>query len=256
MAEEFNSKIKIFKQYIKDQLMKKNLKIAMTCGIIAIIAIPSLYFGINSYINSQVQSASVSINQIQLLDLDNDNMVINASFNVNIPTQVNAAFNIENVQLQYENSVLGTAVLSKSEFQTTDTQFQSIVNITVSNFTVYSQILQDFISKPQLNFSINAQVQFTGALSSIPVQNINKSVEITALNGLNFSINSFNLIDWTQNNLQAEIQASFNNTSVITANIPGLLKDHWKSIQPHNLPFFAEKLSDAQVIFISIFDFT
>ena len=35
-----------------------------------------------------------------------------------------------------------------------------------------------------------------------------------------------------------------------------ILKDHWKSIQPHNLPFFAEKLSDAQVIFISIFDFT
>ncbi len=34
------------------------------------------------------------------------------------------------------------------------------------------------------------------------------------------------------------------------------LKDHWKSIQPHNLPFFAEKSSDAQVIFISIFDFT
>ncbi|MHA1338255.1 MAG: hypothetical protein ACTSPW_21370, partial [Promethearchaeota archaeon] len=82
-----------------------------------------------------------------------------------------------------------------------------------------------FLFLISISIGIKANIQFTGALESIPQQSISKEVSINALGGLNPIIGQFTLKNMTDDILDFEIPCSFSNPSDITTVLSTLRAD-------------------------------
>ncbi|MGQ4873305.1 MAG: hypothetical protein ACP6IY_04445 [Promethearchaeia archaeon] len=191
-------------------------KIALiVIAIIAGISVPSVYFGINTYIQSQLEKTEVSIKSITLKALSSNEMTVDAEFEVKTAIDTEISYKITDVSITYNDKKLGDASLSKDEFTTSDTTYKCEITISITDTATYNKLIEDFIIKNSISIGIEANVQFTGALESVPQQSISKEVSINALGGLNPTIGQFTLKNMSDDILDFEIPCSFSNPSDI-----------------------------------------
>ncbi|MHA1338256.1 MAG: hypothetical protein ACTSPW_21375 [Promethearchaeota archaeon] len=112
-------------------------KIALiVIAIIAGISVPSVYFGINTYIQSQLEKTEVSIKSITLKALSSNEMTVDAEFEVKTAIDTEISYKITDVSITYNDKKLGDASLSKDEFTTSDTTYKSEITISISDFNI------------------------------------------------------------------------------------------------------------------------
>jgi uncharacterized protein DUF3712 len=205
--------------------MEKKAKIIIVLAIITAITIPSVYFGIQAYMKSQVEGTTIDVKSISVKEIGEESMVLNAEFDLKTPTDLKVPFNLSNMKISYNGTLLGTASLSKSEFTTTDAKYETVVTISISNKTNYHSLIEDFVDNSSLIIAMSGTVELTGSYASAPAITLSKDVNITALNGIKVDIVSFKVLNLTQNIIDLEIETKMNNTSSISAKIPGIAVD-------------------------------
>jgi len=172
--------------------MEKKIKVLILVIAIAAIAIPSTYFGIQFFAQSQINDAEVDIDNIELLGLSDDQMIADVEFDIITTNPVSVSFIVSNPDIKYENAILGNVSLSKNEFTTSDSIYQTTITINITNSVLYTQLIEDFINQTSLVLTITGTVEFTGALSGLLPQNFSKDVSINGLDKLTPTIQALN----------------------------------------------------------------
>jgi len=199
--------------------MEKKSKILIIVIAIAAIAIPSTFFGIQFFIGSQINNAELTVEDIELLSLSDDQMIADVEFGVTTTSPIAVSFRLHNISITYDNAILGNVSLSKNEYTTADTVYQTTVTINITNSGLYLKLTEDFINETSLNLGVSGTVEFTGALSSLPSQSFSKEISINGLDQLSPTIQAINFENATEDTLELEIIANLNNPSQLTANL-------------------------------------
>jgi hypothetical protein len=121
--------------------------------------------------------------------------------------------------MTYDDAILGNVSLSKNEFTTVDTVYQTTITINITNSGLYLKLTEDFINETSLNLGVSGTVEFTGELSGLPSHPFSKEISITGLDKLSPTIQAINFQNATENTLELEIIANLNNPSQLTANL-------------------------------------
>jgi hypothetical protein len=226
--------------------MEKKSKILIIAIAIAAIAIPSTFFGIQFFIGSQINNAELTVEDIELLSLSDDQMIADVEFEVTTTSPIAVSFKIHNISITYDDAILGNVSLSKNEFTTADTVYQTTITINITNSGLYLKLTEDFINETSLNLGVSGTVEFTGELSGLPSHPFSKEISITGLNKLSPTIQAINFENATENTLELEIIANLNNPSQLTAN----LSQVWVDIY-YNSSYYVGNASATNVAFVS-----
>ena len=226
--------------------MEKKSKILITVIAIAAIAIPSTFFGIQFFIGSQINNAELTVEDIELLNLSDDQMIADVEFEVTTTSPIAVSFKIHNISMTYDDTILGNVSLSKNEFTTADTIYQTTITINITNSGLYLKLTEDFINETSLNLGVSGTVEFTGALSGLPSHPFSKEISITGLDKLSPTIQAINFENATEDTLDLEIIANLNNPSQLIAN----LSEIWVDIY-YNSSYYVGNASATNVAFVS-----
>lgn len=199
--------------------MKKQIKILLIIIGIVAVTIPSAYFGLQFLAQSEIGEAEVDIIGIELLGLSDDQMIADVEFNVTTTSPVSVSFKVQDINIKYDDEILGNVSLSKDEFTTSDLIYQTTATITITNNALYNQLIEDFINETSLPLTILGIVGFTGALSGLLPQNFSKEISINGLNKITPILQSVEFVNATEDALEFEILANLNNPSSLTANL-------------------------------------
>ena len=226
--------------------MEKKSKILIIVIAIAAIAIPSTFIGIQFFVQSQINDAELTVGDIELLGLSDDQMIADVEFEVTTASPVAVSFKIHNISITFDDAILGNVSLSKNEFTTADTAYQTTITINITNSGLYLKLTEDFINETSLILGISGTVEFTGALSGLPSQPFSKEISITGLDKLSPTIQAINFENATENTLELEIIANLNNPSQLTAN----LSQVWVDIY-YDTSYYVGNASATNVAFVS-----
>lgn len=202
--------------------MNKVQKILLIIGIIVIITVPSAIFGVYFYIQSQLKQTTVSIENIELLDISNDGFTAQVEFTIHATTSKEVSFRITNIEVFYNEALIGNGTASKNEFTTQETVHQTDFTLIVSEQSSYDSLLEDFVKTDLVTLEIIIDIEFLGALSKLPSETFSTEAILSGLNGLPFTIESMDLVDIKNDELLVSIDAKVNNTSFIEATFGAL----------------------------------
>ena len=205
--------------------MEKKSKILIIVIAIAAIAIPSTFFGIQFFIGSQINNAELTVEDIELLSLSDDQMIAEVEFEVTTTSPIAVSFRLHNISMTYDNVILGNVSMSKNEYTTADTIYQTTITINITNSGLYLKLTEDFINETSLNLGVSGTVEFTGELSSLPSHPFSKEISINGLDKLSPTIQAINFENATEDTLELEIIANLNNPSQLTANLSQIWVD-------------------------------
>ncbi|MBD3193283.1 MAG: hypothetical protein GF308_21795 [Candidatus Heimdallarchaeota archaeon] len=205
--------------------MKKSQKILLIIGIVIIIVVPSVAIGVYFYIQSQLKQTTVSIENIELLDISKDGFTARVDFTINAASSQEVSFRIINIGVFYNADLMGNGTASQVEFSTKETIHQTDFTLTVLDQSLYDSLLEDFIMSDLVTLDIAVDIEFLGALSNLPSQSVTTEAILSGLNGLPFSIESLNISDIKDDELSVEIEANVNNTGTIEATFAALQVD-------------------------------
>ena len=206
--------------------MQNKVKVILIVGIIAIaVGIPVTYFGLQSTVKQQIEEASVSVSSVELLKISDDKMKLEVQFEINSQQAMDLSYELEDLSIKFTGNEFGNVSLSISVFNTSSSNQKTNVTINITNHVIYNLLISNFIQSPKISLTITGNVRFKGALATLGPIPFSKDFDLDGLNGLTPIINSFDLINSTNNNLLLKINSTINNPSQLLVNLSKVFLD-------------------------------
>jgi hypothetical protein len=202
--------------------MQKSAKILITLLVILGISIPGVYFGIKMFAQKQIDQVSIVLNQVNIKELDRDRMVMSVDFTLDIPANLDASFELWNLIAKYNGAPVGSVELLENSLQTSQLTYTKDLILTVTNQTGYQMLVSDYVNEVELLILLEGNIHFTGNLAGVPDQTLSKTLTLPGLNGLNFTVSDFRLVDMNGDNVELEIGAIFKNPTTVQAKLAGI----------------------------------
>lgn len=206
-------------------LMNKTVKIVIEMLIVIGITVPSIYLGVNWFVQQQIKNTSITVTSVEILDLSDNEMQMRVGFNLSGVEIEDVGFEVNDLTIKYKGTEFGNVSLSKNTFTGTAGLYTTDATVKISNSTAYNGIITDFINSDVLNFTINGLIAFTGGLSSLPDQPIEKSLAMDGLNGLIPEIQDFELLEATGTTLTFNLTAKFTNPTIMNCSLSNVWID-------------------------------
>lgn len=205
--------------------MKKLYIILIVIGSIVVIAVPSIFLGVYFYSQNRIENTEVTIENFVINDLTDGSLAGAVNFTISEPTQVDATFTIVTLNVSYNDQLLGDGTVVTQSFSTKQANHTTDFTLTITNQPAFTGFIDDFTNQTLLTVDIDVVIEFTGALAALGQKTITKSLEMNGLGALDFSLQSFELVDVEGDALLLEIVAEIYNPSPVEVEISSLYSD-------------------------------
>ncbi len=209
--------------------MEKKAKIAISVVLVLAIAVPSIWFGIDWYLKQQISSAEIEITDVSIQELNDSNMSIYVGFKISTNKNITATFAPENMILNYKAFKLGNIQFMENELRT-EAYLTTLVLVSITNETLYTEMISNFVDNEKMNLTVKGDIKFLEELSVLPLQQVEKEIEIAGLGGLKPSVKDFKLLESGPGMLKFNTTVRFNNPSNINCTLTPL----WVDIKYNN----------------------
>lgn len=194
-------------------------KVIITVVCVVAVGAPLSYLGIEHFAQQQVNSANLSITSIQVHQANLTSMEFTTNIEVQTTSGLSVSFGVANLKLAYQGIEVGKITPTTTSFSSSVHNFSTDCNLSVTDSTQYLHFLSDFVSKSDLSAVITGQIDFTGSLSSLGSQAINKTVSLRGLNGFDIAITNLSVYSIQTTNLTVGATITYNNPSSVSMNI-------------------------------------
>ncbi|MHA1155525.1 MAG: DUF3712 domain-containing protein [Candidatus Heimdallarchaeota archaeon] len=205
--------------------MKKLYIILIVIGSIVVIAVPSIFIGVYFYSQNRIENTDVTIDTFVINDLTDGSLAGTVNFTISEPTQVDATFIIVTLNVSYNDQLLGNGTVLTESFSTQQANHTADFNLVITDQVAFTGFVEDFTNETLLTVDIDVVIEFTGALAVLGQKTVSKSLEMDGLGALDFSLQSFDLVDVKDDELHLEIVAEVYNPSAIEVEISSLNSD-------------------------------
>ncbi|KAJ6250594.1 hypothetical protein M0813_15402 [Anaeramoeba flamelloides] len=180
------------------------------------------YVSVDSYINNALDNADIELDQLTINNMGKDELNTTAVLNVDTKTSVVVSFKLSDGEVQYNNNVFGKVAFSKKSYTTVSDEYTTDFVVQIADIDSYYLLIDDFLNKEEINLPFEVSVQFQGQLSIIKDKVLTKTLSFKAINGLQFELDNFNLLDFTEEIISVSCIASAEVVSNIQAKLPGI----------------------------------
>eukprot|EP01155_Anaeramoeba_flamelloides_P018097 Anaeramoba_flamelloidesa569145_188.p1 GENE.a569145_188~~a569145_188.p1 ORF type:complete len:1219 (-),score=329.00 a569145_188:134-3790(-) len=180
------------------------------------------YVSVDSYINNALDNADIELDQLTINNMGKDELNTTAVLNVDTKTSVVVSFKLSDGEVQYNNNIFGKVAFSKKSYTTVSDEYTTDFVVQIADIDSYYLLIDDFLNKEEINLPFEVSVQFQGQLSIIKDKVLTKTLSFKAINGLQFELDNFNLLDFTEEIISVSCIASAEVVSNIQAKLPGI----------------------------------
>lgn len=165
--------------------MQKNAKILIVALAIIGVSVPSLYFGINAYLDSQMENVSVTIVDFKLTDMDGDSMDLELNLTISTEVEVSVDFHLASAELSYDGVTIGTIAITDNSFTSTTASYvNEEMIVTITNAAKFNEFLSAYINDASVQVAFSGDVVFDSPPVPLSDYEITKTVSLEGLNGL------------------------------------------------------------------------
>ncbi|MHA1211840.1 MAG: DUF3712 domain-containing protein, partial [Candidatus Heimdallarchaeota archaeon] len=205
--------------------MRKLFKILIIVGTIVAIATPSIWLGVYFYAQDRVENTDVTIESFAITNLSDGALEGTVNFTISEPTVVEATFRITEVNVTYDSVLIGEGEVITTEFSTKLASHLADFTLNITNEIAFSDFIDDFVALTSLEIVIDVNVEFLGALATLPDKAISKTIDMDGLGAMTLDLVSFDLIGTTEDELNFDIVAEIYNPSPVEVNISSIYSD-------------------------------
>ncbi len=205
--------------------MKKIYIILIVIGSIVVIAVPSIFLGVYFYSQNRIDNTEVTIDAFVINDLTDGSLAGTVNFTISEPTVVDATFIIVTLNVSYSDHVLGEGTVLTSSFSTQQANHTTDFTLNITDEVAFADFVDDFSNHKTIAVDIDIVIEFEGALAALGQKTISKSLEMNGLGDLDFSLQSFELVDVEDDAILLEIVAKIYNPSPVEVEISSLYSD-------------------------------
>ncbi|KAJ3450119.1 hypothetical protein M0812_06286 [Anaeramoeba flamelloides] len=214
-------KIKNMHKY-RELAHTKQAKIIVLILFLLLLVGVITYVSVDSYINNALDNADIELDQLTINNMGNDELNTTAVLSVDTKTSVVVSFELSEGEVEYNDNVFGKVAFSKKSYTTVSDEYTTNFVVQIADIDSYYLLIDDFLNEEEINLPFEVSVQFQGQLSIIKDKVLKKTLSFKALNGLQFELDNFNLLDFTEEIISVSSIASAEVVSNIEATLPGI----------------------------------
>jgi len=205
--------------------MKKLYLILIIAGSIVIVATPSIWLGIHFYAQNRIENTDVSIENFVITNLTNTTMGGIVNFTISEPTKVDASFRITDFNLSYTDIIVGSGIVAADSLSAKDPYHLVDFSLDITNAALFDTLIDDFINELTLEIDIDVNVEFLGALSSLPNKLVSKTVEMNGFAGVSLDLLNFHVTSAIGESLELNFWVDVYNPTPVEVNLSSVTGD-------------------------------
>jgi LEA14-like dessication related protein len=196
-------------------------------NIIAIIVIAAVAVGggiggyllFNRAVDNIVENAEITVDTIEVMDIDQDSMTVKVTGKITNDVSVQAAVEPFKIDVLYDGQKLGETTTGKIEINGKESPFEQTLDLSLPPSSTLNAFSSAFVATASVDISISGAATIKSGEFTVE-KTIQKSLTLAGLNnGLDFSMNSFSILTASTTSFTADVVAEIVNPAQINANL-------------------------------------
>ena len=189
--------------------------VAITATGIGIGTGLGIYFGTDYALNN----AAVNISGVDILSTNQNTINVQITGTISNPAGIPATLGATTLTVTYQNINLGTTQITGMAIGASGAAINQIVDITITNFTHFSNFMKDFIEQATVNLQVRGVAPITAVGLSVN-KAITKTITLNGMNNqFNITVNGFSIINATSTTVTVNVTTNVTNPSSVNINL-------------------------------------